>query len=154
MRHRLRDLSHRAFAELRLEQGSFVAFVGTHADALADLLPTGKPIAPPTGLPSTAALVSEADAPGAKCEYTADDASRAVLAAPPLQCLATATMWADAFEPSVGGMAGFLQSRPELLVLEVQGGAVVRLTRGGVEEFKQAERRIVHAIVPCHRAMP
>ena len=147
VRHRLRDLSHRTFAELRLEQGSFVAFVGTHADALADLLPTGKPVAPPSGLPSAAALVGEEDAPAAKCEYTADDASRAVLAAPPLQCLATATMWADVFEPSVGGLAAFLQSRPELLVLEVQGGSVVRLPRGGVEEFKQAERCIVHAVV-------
>ena len=74
----------------------------------------------------------------ARCEYTADDASRAVLAAPPLQCLATATMWAEVFEPSVGGLAAFLHGRPELLVLEVQGGAVVRLPRGGVEEFKQA----------------
>ena len=78
----------------------------------------------------------------AKCEYTADDASRALLAAPPLQCLATATMWADVFEPSVGSLAPFLQSRPELLVLEVQGGSVVRLPRGGVEEFKQAAARL------------
>ena len=57
-----------------------------------------------------------------------------VLAAPPLQCLATATMWAEVFEPSVGGLAAFLHGRPELLVLEVQGGAVVRLPRGGVED--------------------
>jgi len=112
--------------------------VGAHADALAELLPTGQPVAPPSGLPTAAALVGEEGAAVARCEYTADDASRAVLAAPPLQCLATATMWAEVFEPSVGGLAAFLHGRPELLVLEVQGGAVVRLPRGGVEEFKQA----------------
>lgn len=112
--------------------------MGAHADALAELLPTGQPVAPPSGLPIAAALVGEEGAAVARCEYTADDASRAVLAAPPLQCLATATMWAEVFEPSVGGLAAFLHGRPELLVLEVQGGAVVRLPRGGVEEFKQA----------------
>ena len=118
--------------------------MGAHAEALADLLPVGKPAAPSSGLPSAAALVSDEDAPASKMlgSYTAEDARRAVLAAPPLRCLGTATMWADVFEPSVGDLAAFLQSQPDLHVLEVDGGSFVRLLHGGIEEFKQAAARL------------
>lgn len=88
--------------------------------------------------------MSDEDAPASKMlgSYTAEDARRAVLAAPPLRCLGTATMWADVFEPSVGDLAAFLQSQPDLHVLEVDGGSFVRLLHGGIEEFKQAAARL------------